>query len=288
MPSATTTELESSALTVSSSNRNAEIESLKYVLEVYRLIFNIRVLTERFPNFRRIRVFPPESTHLKGPTMYKLHDMCTMPNCYKLATGLSSTDQCHQADFDRSTWDLLKQAYLKLHQCDFALEGMIQPIRDKLKETGAKVEWLLVLPRAKILLQMCYDDTEPPHSVFEITSSMGQEYIVDFTIEQYGHSPDDWFTTKEDYLARFTEGGIWIVAPPSHQTAGKQSKEDLEHLLKLELMCWDLDWKILDGMEREERLQFVYEAAFDAFENDCEVESDFNSEAGSGNCWISH
>jgi hypothetical protein len=272
----TTTDPTSSAVVLPTTSPSTEVEKLKSYLEVYRLIFDIRAITQPLPILTKLRAFPPSPSHPEEPTIYKYYYASDRLDGFTHAVGMSSIDplSCNISDFDEQTSSLLQRAYMKLNQCDFSLEAMLSPIREKLEELGAQVEWLVVEPRAKILLQLWHDDEFIKHSVFGITSSSGAQYVADFTIEQFGHTADDWFTTQADYLERFTSDGKCEVAPESHQKNHEQTEFEIEELLKLEMMCWDLDWKELETMDRKERLEFVREAAIEAFEDNWDDDGD--------------
>jgi hypothetical protein len=56
------------------------------------------------------------------------------------------------------------------------------------------------------------------YSVFLITSKTRQQFIADFTIEQFGFKPRMWFIKKEDYVRKCTLDKL----------VRKPSKEELE------------------------------------------------------------
>ncbi|KAF2682993.1 hypothetical protein K458DRAFT_390273 [Lentithecium fluviatile CBS 122367] len=201
---------------------------------------------------------PPSLLYSNEPTIYKLHKASRKLPGPTHAIGLSAIDPSlsNIADYGREERERLQQAYLKLNMCNFAVESMIAPISDKLKGMGARVERLLVCPRAHIILKP-YEDSDPSiQSVFGITAASGAQFIADFTIEQFGHDAEDRFSTQAEYLDRFTRDGEWILAPLHHQADAEQTEVDLEEQLRVEICCWDLDWKVLESMEME-RLGFV-------------------------------
>ncbi|KAF1950599.1 hypothetical protein CC80DRAFT_598025 [Byssothecium circinans] len=91
----------------------------------------------------------------------------------------------------------LVRAYTKWWECDFSAKSMIGPVRKAVSHlfNGAKVEWI-DLREARIGFMVddslgCLD--ESIHSIPLITLPPGDELAVDFTIEQYGWHPSEFF-----------------------------------------------------------------------------------------------
>jgi hypothetical protein len=73
----------------------------------------------------------------------------------------------------------------------------LERIREALRPIGATVDWLIVFPlRRTYIHHSAHPRTfeEVLHSVFAITTADREQYVADFTIEQFGYSAADWFT----------------------------------------------------------------------------------------------
>jgi hypothetical protein len=71
---------------------------------------------------------------------------------------------------------------------------------------GANIEWHTVISNPRIVFHYSTSKPVPKvrHSVFLITSKTEQQFIADFTIEQFGFKPQMWFMKKEGYVRKCT------------------------------------------------------------------------------------
>jgi hypothetical protein len=233
------------------------------ILELYQIIFDVRCLTSSFSVVLKATKLPDTST----PT-YRLAESTQKAigtSAFPLPLITDPEDKRHAAAF--------QAAYPKLNTCDIACQSMIGPIADKLRETGAKVSWLLIKPRVKFLLRTAASYAHGKqgaaiHSILSITTASGEEYIADFTIEQFGHPKRDWLMKKSKYMEKYAKNGFNVVAPKSHKDEDGECEEPLERRLELEVFCCELDWDVLKELNREGRLRKVAEWAINEFDGD--------------------
>lgn len=147
----------------------------------------------------------PSGTNALAPPIYRLRTLveeeceCLImnPRSLELLTSMYRSTRAEE----------LCCAFPKLHQCDFAVSNMIGPMSDKLREVGAKVDWVIVSPQVKFYLVRPHEEPGSTwHSMFSITSRSGEMYVVDYTLEQFGHHPDNWFLKESEYRDRVHEG----------------------------------------------------------------------------------
>jgi len=162
--------------------------------------------------------------------------------------------------FPANTHNTLVRAYVNRFKCDVAIGSMIRSIATKLREVGARVEWLVVQP--KPLLEFFIED-EPngpfEHSVMSVTASNGRQFIFDPTVEQFGYEGNFCFMPKMEYLDTLTEDGLYQLAP-------LEEKDDVG-AEKLVSMCSNIKWDVLDdeSLSAEQRIQKAREMARFAF-----------------------
>ena len=166
-----------------------------------------------------------------------------------------------------------QRACLISNLCDFGLEITLRPISAQLQKLGARADWLLVSAAPRMLLH--FDDKDPEicrHSVLAVTSKGGEQYIADFTVEQFGYPEEYWFMKKADYMEQCTRDGHWRLAGDDDLKAADQGAEDeLEGDISTRLdnkvreTCRGLDWEKLEKLGRVERIEVVQRTARECF-----------------------
>ncbi|EFQ89617.1 hypothetical protein PTT_14049 [Pyrenophora teres f. teres 0-1] len=93
-------------------------------------------------------------------------------------------------------------ASYKFMHCDYSIILFLMYLERALARYGATVKWLTVKTRPYVLFHRQYErpDADVRHSVFEITARSGNQYIADFTIEQFGYPGYMWFMNKTVYM----------------------------------------------------------------------------------------
>jgi hypothetical protein len=241
----------------------SEFHTIKSFLEVYKVIFT--KFTECQPQLpvTSIEVEYSPSAPPKY-TMYLPPDFALDKSSDALTTGLQSLPE--------GTPSELQAAYMNLWMCDYSLEALLEPVRETLCELNAHVQWLVLNPMPRFLLNFRKADNEvPSHSVMGITTHSGEHFIADFTGAQLGYDFQDWFMHQQDYLDRYTEDGWWEL----HEDAGEavevgwgalRGVEGKVWLEKLREVAHGVDWVGLEGLSREQRLEAVGTEARGAFE----------------------
>ena len=97
----------------------------------------------------------------------------------------------------------------KFNHCDFSIRVFLYVLEPLLSRVNARITWLAVV--AKPYWVIFWKDYQPDpqvlrHSVFNIETRSGDEYIADFTIEQFGYSSECWLMRKSEYEKQCTMG----------------------------------------------------------------------------------
>jgi hypothetical protein len=90
----------------------------------------------------------------------------------------------------------------KFNWCDNSIKIFLYYLLPLMQEIGAKIEWLTVTSNPRVVYHWfnCSPRPDIRHSVFLITSRTGEQYVADFTIEQFGFEEEMWFTKREEYM----------------------------------------------------------------------------------------
>jgi hypothetical protein len=157
----------------------------------------------------------------------------------------------------------MQTAILKLHGCDFSVISFIEWIADALRTIGARVDWLILRPVTRVYIH--YDDqplVDFCHSVFSITSRSGDQFIADFTVEQFGYLEEDWFMPKAEYINTHTTGE-WRIASEDDQELTRYHVSSENTLLALktliDLICNQMDWRVYGTVSVTDRMAWVRE-----------------------------
>jgi len=151
------------------------------------------------------------------------------------------------------------QAYSKLKLCDISVFAFLPRLQEVLASLGAKAEWIAARPKPKFILHWSWNPDPyelSNHSVFLITTQEGEEYMADFTMEQFGYY-DNWIMTKDPYLLNRTGNGEYRVTCQDDHNAIAALCQFIDCIRRTaERLCdaYDqFDWSVLDGI-REDRL----------------------------------
>jgi len=160
----------------------------------------------------------------------------------------------------------MQTAILKFNQCDLSVLSLLCWIRDALRPTGATVDWLMIVS-VRPLSILHYSDEEPVtrngrHSVLAITTASGEQYIADFTIEQFGYPAELWFLQKADYFTRFVEAGAsWRVASAEDMDDAHCdiAECDIQQPIRtcIDAVCKEINWLSYYKLSAEERIPWL-------------------------------
>jgi hypothetical protein len=236
---------------------------MEAILEVYATIFRTFTFNQLLPSVSHIA---NPVTVASSPTTSSI--VCTLHKdpAHRFSLGHS----CLPANAP----SIVQDAYLNLDLCDFALEAMIWPISARLRTVGARVDWLLVTPAPLLFIHFHGEKVErATHSVMSITSENGEQYIVDFTVQQFGYPAGCWIMDREDYLEACTADKSWQLAEEEDfgvegvdtGVEGGEGGTMAKWRSAVRNMCLELDWYELDGLERKERIEIVRARAEDSF-----------------------
>ncbi|KAF2250068.1 hypothetical protein BU26DRAFT_563949 [Trematosphaeria pertusa] len=244
---------------------------LENVLEVYWHVFDVVVQCQELDPLIDVEERKPCPCS-NEPMVYILKKGQDHLDDVLCPVGLAALDGCAsiRRSFKPKVWQRLERAYLMWNQCDFALDTMFKPIREKLRTIGARADWLSVDIAPKFLLNFAGDRIEKlAHSVMAVTTSCGNQYIVDFTIEQFGYDCGEWLMPEQVYLEQYTTDGCWRLASAEDQDVvafeERTGDEDREWRELITEFCYALDWAELDGMSPDARIAVVQKLARGAF-----------------------
>ncbi|KAF1950597.1 hypothetical protein CC80DRAFT_554146 [Byssothecium circinans] len=240
-----------------------ELETVKEIVQAYHQIF--KIWTTQYQSLEPIQSITstvPTDNDNDSPTTHTLHRAPHSASTNLRSIGATAVPL--------DTSPQVTQAYLNRDNCDFALDTFLCPLREKLQSIGARVNSLLVTPFPLLRLHFSGEAISySPHSVFGITDRLSEQYIADFTIEQYGFEGSaHWFMKEEEYLEVFTEDGRWRIAEDEDvEDGGLHRAEGLERWKGvIRRVCCGLDWGRIEGLEGEERWGFVGEEVRRAFD----------------------
>lgn len=164
----------------------------------------------------------------------------------------------------------LQTAIMKLDCCDLSLLAFLAPASDLLRKIGARVDWFIVMMKPQVTIK--YDGEsagELPHSVFSVTTRSGEQFIADFTLEQYGYDEKFWFNRKIDYLNLHTTNGIYRIVDDEElrdlEDRVRHSRSVQETKKAARLICDELNfaaYRELPEDHRSQSLRLMVEAVY--------------------------
>lgn len=161
----------------------------------------------------------------------------------------------------------LRRSSHKYNHCDYSIRLFLGHFLRCLGEVDAKIEWFAVDAKPLFLFHWYGNPLQLKvrHSVFSITTRSGEEYIADFTIEQFGYPSEMWFMGKQEYVEKCTTGQEMMQ--PCEMEIASAMEGKIETTGKVEVireLCRKLDfraWRRWDEDSRIEWLEKVVEEA---------------------------
>ena len=94
----------------------------------------------------------------------------------------------------------------KYNHCDFSIQLFLIYLETAFRKIGATITWHTVQVKPFVVYHLAGEQPDPfvRHSVFNIRTQTGAEYIADFTMEQFGFSMNDFLMRKKDYEDAYT------------------------------------------------------------------------------------
>jgi hypothetical protein len=228
---------------------------IKSTVAPFRAIMDATFANWEFKRISRIDATeaPPNSPYA-GLTVYTIHvhsEQGTEPHFEKGAAG-----------FPPEISTELRRSVFKLEACDLAVNTFLPRVADALQPLGARVEWLEVRAHPRIMIR--YPDQpldSPIHSVFCITAKTGEQFVADFTVEQFGYDDTCWFMNKDEYLAVCTTNGQCRVATDSQIASVAQDHADNSYenglTETLRAVCDNLGWSTFGNIPTDQRIAWV-------------------------------
>ncbi|KAL5382459.1 hypothetical protein DPSP01_006558 [Paraphaeosphaeria sporulosa] len=162
-----------------------------------------------------------------------------------------------QADVPES----VKSGLIVWNECDFAVQTFLPSLRKQLSSSlpGTRVQWFHAVIAPVFVFRQAdagADVPDPAHSAFHITlPGNGGEYIVDFTIGQYGYGMERWFLSFEEYKAMIRDR-LWYICDDEGRGESLQGAFDDKHLSVQRIireLCDEFDWDTLKQMAESDR-----------------------------------
>ncbi|KAF1915656.1 hypothetical protein BDU57DRAFT_577453 [Ampelomyces quisqualis] len=230
-------------------------ESIKTLVAPFREIINVTLEESLLARISRI-------TRSTGSS----HSACPGLPIYTIHTD--PVDGCEVQEvkgieaFPPEISSQLRSAVLKLNTCDMTVNAFLSRLSDALLSVGARTDWLLVC--AEPLFGLHYDVRNlemPVHSVFCITTASGEEFIADFSVEQFGYDETHWFMDKYQYLVECTKNGIYRI-PSNEEIAeaveGQAQNQIAAQMIDIFRLVHDeLDWSELVEVPADEQVPWV-------------------------------
>lgn len=240
--------------------RLEELVGLVAVLEPLRTVFD--ELCEYLPKPKVSLIV--EDQALEGSS----HLQETTYTMYRDATRREYV--AGDASLPHGTPARLRNAYLKTNLCDLSLFAFFPHVANVLGQVDAQVDWLLL--EMQPLLRLRFHDGMLPdqafHSVFIITTSSGEQFIADFTIEQFGYPSRCWLTPKWDYLDEFSVDGTLSIVTDEYINSVRLSVSPI-HSVSIFLLIVDyvhngFDWERYSQLDEPDRLPWILALVHDA------------------------
>ncbi|KAI8940656.1 hypothetical protein NX059_001926 [Plenodomus lindquistii] len=130
----------------------------------------------------------------------------------RIAPGEVDAEACMPQDLHIS----IRKAIPKLNMCDAVTLALLPHVTDILQKINARVDWLTVDFQPLFQLRDEGSNFSGSHSILSITTSSGEQFIPDFTIEQFGYHERYWLTSKPDYLQSYTMDGSYALVTEEH------------------------------------------------------------------------
>ncbi|KAF2854221.1 hypothetical protein T440DRAFT_270700 [Plenodomus tracheiphilus IPT5] len=149
---------------------------------------------------------------IRDEVLGSLQDKPPSYTMYLDHTALGELDA--ETSMPHDTHISIRNAIPKLNMCDYAVLVFLPYLTDVPRKINARVDWLFIefQPLFNLCLEGCELPKSPKHSIFSITTSGGEQFIADFTIEQFGYHGRYWITPKAEYLEQYTTNGAYHIA----------------------------------------------------------------------------
>lgn len=169
-----------------------------------------------------------------------------------------------RAAFSPETPYELQSSIMNFSFCDMSSFCFLPWITEALRPMRAFAECLLICPvRPEHIL--CYANGPSGsafgrHSVFVITTASREQYIADFTLEQYGLPAESWFLEKSEYMQRFTEG-VWCIASEEdldetdEMIASQPGEQHIRNCINA--VCEEVNLPVYRSLPVDERMPWV-------------------------------
>ena len=183
---------------------------------------------------------------------------------YKIYNDTTSAELVGaEASIPQGTPINIRNAILKADMCDFALLVFLPHVAHVLEKIGARVDWLTLYMQPVLRLFRNGESLRERvlHSVFIITTSNANQFIADFTIEQFGYNSRHWITPKSEYLIEFSADGTFSIAADGHMDLVRLSANQCDFMAIFQHIaddvCSQFDWGTYCRHQLPDRLPWV-------------------------------
>lgn len=223
---------------------SADCAEIMAILEPYWHIFNFVLEHEQRP---KIRALIPWRTSTSSP-----------PVLIHFLEGL--VEASGAAAYPYWVSHQLRRSSHKYNHCDYSIRLFLGHFLRCLREVNAKIEWFAVDAKPLILFHWYGNPLQLKvrHSVFSITTKSGEEYIADFTIEQFGYPSAMWFMEKKEYVEKCTTGQEMMQ--PCEEEIASAMQGEIEMTCKVEVvreLCRRLDFRRWRRWDKDSRVEWL-------------------------------
>jgi hypothetical protein len=169
----------------------AEYDEIKAIVEPYWALFNTALEHEQKPRIHHLTTS---------------HQSTISPIIVITKHSLTINGRLHEESGDLAypagTSKYLQRQISKFNKCDFSIQVFLQYLSPLLGKIGAEIEWFTVFSNPRVVFHWVNRIPDPRvrHSVFLITARSGEQFVADFTVEQFGFEPEMWFMKREEYV----------------------------------------------------------------------------------------
>jgi hypothetical protein len=179
----------------------SDFDTIKIVLIPFRQLWNTIILNSQAEMIEGMTLNEGAGAALGYPvfTLY--------------ANGLFARRARGPAALPADTSPALQLSILKINMYDLAVHPALPYLTTALQKICARVAWLVVGATSKCMFHYFPDEVRQGlHSVFIVTSTTGNQYIADFTLEQFDFEANMWFVKENDYYDQVTDKQYWRLA----------------------------------------------------------------------------
>ncbi|KAF1915657.1 hypothetical protein BDU57DRAFT_279491 [Ampelomyces quisqualis] len=234
----------------------SSFHAIQALLAPFNTLFNTLVSSLRHPLITHIDLTLPVHD---SPLPYPIYTFHAAPLAF--ARGAAA--------FPAATPAALQRALQKLDLCDVSVHMMRGHAQRVLDGVGARVSWVVVCGVPRFLVRYGFEEAGLSfHSVCLVSTAGGEEFVADFTLEQFGYPQDRWFMRWDEYRDGMCEDEGKVADQEWVDFTEKLSQGENLYVLRQALneACKCVGDEVFRGLEEGEREGYVKKCALKAVE----------------------